>query len=36
MKSGQNDEAKKALESVKSDYKSTPAAMEVDKYLSQL
>lgn len=36
MKSGQKDDAKKVLESVKSDYKSTPAAMEVDKYLSQL
>lgn len=36
IKSGQKEDAKEVLEIVKNDYKTTPAANEVEKYLSQL
>jgi tetratricopeptide (TPR) repeat protein len=36
IKSGQNEDAKNILEKVKKEYKSTTAAREVEKYLSQL
>lgn len=36
IKSGQKDNAKEVLEMIKKDYKSTNAAREVEKYLSQI
>ena len=36
IKSGQNDVAKELLETILNEYKSTTAAAEVNKYLSQL
>lgn len=36
LKSGNNSEAKRVLESIKNDYNTTPAARELDKYLPQL
>ena len=36
IKSGQNEEAREVLETVKKDYNTTTAANEVEKYLSQL
>jgi TolA-binding protein len=36
IKSGNNSEAKRVLESIKNDYNTTPAARELDKYLPKL
>jgi TolA-binding protein len=36
MKDGKNKEAKKAFETVQNNYKSSPSAIEVQRYLVQL
>ncbi len=36
IKSGQKENAKEVLEMIKKDYKTTNAAREVEKYLSQI